>query len=627
VARPERALTRSGEPVKRKMTLTPEPKDKLGAMTTVVANGPEDATLGWRQIDWRACEASVGRLRQRIFTASQAGDLKRVRNLQKLMLRSRANTLVSVRRVTERNTGRLTAGVDGKVALTPKAKMELAEKVQCLTEPFHAQPVRRVYIPKQGSSGKRRPLGIPVILDRAHQARVVNALEPEWEARFEPRSYGFRPGRGCHDAIEAIYLTAKGKNPKRRWVLDADLAAAFDLIAHDHLLAQLGTFPARGMVKQWLKAGVVENGRLSRTDEGVPQGGVVSPVLLNVALHGMEQAAGVRYRTTGTQAGKTVANSPVLIRYADDLVALCHSRDEALEVKARLASWLAPRGLTFNEDKTRVVSLDEGFDFLGFNVRRYHGKLLIKPSKAAIRRIRQRLRTETLSLRGSNARAVIKRLNPIIRGWAAYYRGVVSSEAFTLLDRYMWALTYKWATFSHSNKPRRWVVNQYFGAFHKSRHDRWVFGDRSSGAYLQKFTWTRIYRHQMVKSRASPDDPALAEYWAERRRKAPPLPIDTTSLRLFETQHGRCSLCGSMLLPADDPPQSPREWEQWLGANRKAIIKTARREDGTSDEPKPRLIHAHCHMEKDGKGSGASARPRALRACLSRVRGDPLARF
>ena len=185
-----------------------------------------------------------------------------------------------------------------------------------------------MYIPKPGSSAKRRPLGIPVILDRCHQARVVNALEPEWEARFEPRSYGFRPGRGCHDAIEAIYLTAKGKNPKRRWMLDADLAGAFDRIAHDHLLAQLGTFPARGMIRQWLTAGVVENGRLSRTEEGTPQGGVVSPVLLNVALHGMEQAAGVRYRTTGMHAGKTEANSPVLIRYADDLLALCHSRDE-----------------------------------------------------------------------------------------------------------------------------------------------------------------------------------------------------------------------------------------------------------------------------------------------------------
>ena len=218
--------------------MIPEPTGKLDAAAAVVVSGPEDVTLGWRQIDWRAAEASVRRLRQRIFTASQAGDLPRVRNLQKLMLRSRANTLVSVRRVTERNAGRLTAGVDGEVVLTPEAKMKLADRMQHDVEPFKAQPVRRVYIPKQGSSGKRRPLGIPVLFDRAHQARVVNALEPEWEARFEPRSYGFRPGRGCHDAIAAIYLTAKGKSSKRRWVLDADLAAAFDLIDHSHIVNQ-----------------------------------------------------------------------------------------------------------------------------------------------------------------------------------------------------------------------------------------------------------------------------------------------------------------------------------------------------------------------------------------------------
>ena len=326
------------------MTEAPEPEDKLDAATTVVANGPEDAPFDWHAIDWRRIEDDVRRLRQRIFTASKAGDLARVRQLQKLMLRSRANTLLSVRRVTERNAGRLTAGVDGEVVLTPEAKARLADRIQHQAEPFKALPVRRVYIPKPGSR-KRRPLGIPVILDRCHQARVAGALEPEWEARFEPRSYGFRPGRGCHDAIQAIHQAVKGKSPKRQWVLDADLASAFDRIAHDHILAMLGSFPARGMVAQWLKAGVVEQGRLRRTEEGTPQGGVVSPVLLNVALHGMEQAAGVRYCTTGTNAGKAEMGSPVVIRYADDLVALCHSRQEALEVKARLADWLAPRGL------------------------------------------------------------------------------------------------------------------------------------------------------------------------------------------------------------------------------------------------------------------------------------------
>jgi RNA-directed DNA polymerase len=497
--------------------------------------------------------------------------------------------------VTERNAGRKTAGIDGEVVLTPKAKADLVNRMQQHTEPFKAQPVKRVYIPKKGSSGKRRPLGIPVIVDRVHQARVVNALEPEWEARFEPRSYGFRPGRGCHDAITAIYLTAKGKTPKRQWVLDADLAAAFDRIDHAHILRQLGTFPARGMIAQWLKAGVVEQGRLHRTEEGTPQGGVVSPVLLNVALHGMEQAAGVRYQTISKDASQTATGSPVLIRYADDLIALCHSRDEAFQVKARLASWLAPRGLVFNEDKTRVVSLEQGFDFLGFNVRRYHGKLLIKPSKAAITRVRERLRTEMRSLRGANARAVIKRLNPIIRGWAAYNRGAVSSEVFAALDDHTWKLTWKWATFSHSNKPKAWVITQYFDAFNKSRRAQWVFGDRQSGTYLQKFAWTKIVRHQIVTGTASPDDPTLVDYWAERRRKAPPPPIDNTSLRLLEAQHGRCSLCGGTLLPADDPPQTPREWEQWLTTTRKAIVQVAIRVDGTSDKTQPRLIHAHCH--------------------------------
>ena len=573
------------------MTEAPEPEDKLDATTIVVVNGPEDANPAWRQIDWRQVEDDVRRLRQRIFTASQAGDLKRVRSLQKLMLRSYANTLVSVRRVTERNAGRLTAGIDGEVVLTPEAKMHLADRIGHQAEPFKAMPVRRVYIPKPGSR-KRRPLGIPVVVDRVHQARVVNALEPEWEARFEPRSYGFRPGRGCHDAIQAIHEVVKGKHPKRQWVLDADLAGAFDRIAHDHILAMLGTFPGRGMIRQWLKAGVVEQGRLHRTEEGTPQGGVVSPVLLNVALHGMEQAAGVRYYTTGANAGRVTVGSPTVIRYADDLVALCHTRQEALEVKARLAAWLAPRGLAFNEDKTRVVTLTEGFDFLGFNVRRYATKPLIKPSKAAQRRIRERLRTELRSLRGTNARVVIKRLNPIIRGWAAYYRTQVSAEIFGKLDYYLWRLTYKWATFSHANKPTSWAVHRYFGKFNKARQDRWVFGDRTSGAFMHKFAWTNIVRHQTVKQGASPDDPALIEYWARRRHKTP-LPINHTAQRLHRVQDGRCAICKSTLTAVENRPQTPREWEHWLATTRKTIDVVW--DQGTPDKAEPRLVHLRCH--------------------------------
>src|SRR5450756_761641 len=383
-----------------------------------VANGPEGNDLDWHNIDWRQVEDDVRRLRQRIFTATQAGDLKRVRSLQKLMLRSRANTLLSVRRVTEINAGRKTAGVDGEVVLSSTAKAELVDRVQYPAEPWQARPVKRVYIPKRGATGKQRPLGIPVIVDRVLQARVVNALEPEWEARFEPRSYGFRPGRGCHDAIEAIYWTLNGRNAKRQWILDADLTAAFDRIDHDHLLDSVGTFPARELIRGWLKAGVVERGRFAPSEEGTPQGGVVSPLLLNIALHGMEAAAGVRYYKLGTDGAQTVAGTPALVRYADDFLVMCHTREQAEQVWLRLARWLEPRGLSFNVDKTRIVHVDEGCNFLGFNVRRYGGKLLIKPSTAAVRRFRERLTTEVRSLRGSNASMVIIRLNPIIRGRA-----------------------------------------------------------------------------------------------------------------------------------------------------------------------------------------------------------------
>ncbi|MCA1704039.1 MAG: group II intron reverse transcriptase/maturase [Actinobacteria bacterium] len=574
----------------------------------VVVNGPDDEIPGWSSIDWRQAEEAVRRLRQRIFTASQTGDLKKVRNLQKLMLRSRANALVSVRRVTEINAGRKTAGIDGRVALLPQVKAQLANGVQHRISWWKPKPVKRVYISK--ANGKRRPLGIPAL--------TVNALEPEWEARFEPRSYGFRPGRGCHDAIEAIYETGKGKNPRRQWVLDADLAAAFDRIDHDYLLKQIGSFPARDMIREWLKAGVVEKGWFTPTEEGTPQGGVISPVLLNVALHGMEKAAGVHYRKLGNNAAHTAPDSPVLVRYADDLAALCHSREQAEQIKAQLTAWLRPRGLTFNEEKTRIVSLEDGFDFLGFNLRRYRGKLLIKPSPAALRRVRKRLSAEMKALRGANADAVISTLNPIIRGWSAYYRTAVSSRTFALLDNHMWKLTYKWAKHGHPNKPKHWVVDRYYGAFNTTRHDRWIFRARDNGSYLRKFTWTKIVRHQMVPGTASTDDPALAEFWAGRRRKQT-TPLDRTGLRLLHQQRGRCPACGDLLLHADHEPQSPHEWEQWIKTTRAAIRKHAITTDagpGTSDEPIAlRLLHTHCHrrlITDTGSGSSTADRPRSF---------------
>ena len=573
------------------------------------ANGPEDrprdAPSQWDRIDWRVQEEQVRRLRQRIFKAAQEQDWPKVRNLQKLMLRSRANTLVSVRQVTQRNTGRRTAGIDGEVALTPEARAVVAVRVHQSITSWRPRAVRRVYIPKASNRAKLRPLGIPVLMDRCHQQRVRHALEPEWEARFEPRSYGFRPGRGCHDAIEAIYNVCAGPLAKRVWALDADLAAAFDRIDHSHLLAQLGSFPARDLIRDWLKAGVFEAGKgFAPTQEGTPQGGVISPCLLNVALHGLEEAAGVRYVTSGNHAGETIAGSPVAIRYADDVTVLCHSQEQAEQVKARLAEWLAPRGLAFNEDKTKIVRLEDGFDFLGFNVRRYHRKLLIKPSKAAVKRLRERLAAETRRLRGQNAVAVITALSPVIRGWAAYYRTVVSSETFSSLDSYMWKLLYKWARWRHQDKPGRWVVARYFGKYCKSRGDHWVFGDRDSGGYLVKFSWTGIERHVPVKGTASPDDPALADYWARRRTKVKP-PLDRHTLRLLTRQAGLCPLCGDHLLSAEQPPQSPAQWERWwLLTTRKAIAASYLACHGMPSPPdgeRTRLVHVSCQRGHDAR--------------------------
>jgi RNA-directed DNA polymerase len=568
-----------------------------GAVPGSMVNGPEDL-IDWDAIDWQAEEEKVRRLRQRIFKAVQAGDWKQARNLQRLMLRSRASTLVSVRQVSQRNAGRRTPGVDGQVALTSPDRAGLAMYLHRHGQPRTVLPVRRVHIPKKG--GKLRPLGIPSIADRAQQNRVRNALEPEWEARLDARQYGFRPGRGCHDAISVIHAITSGKNAKRGWVLDADLESAFNRLDHNHLLGLLGTFPAKEQIRAWLKAGVVDHNRYAPTDEGTPQGGVISPLLFNIALQGIEEAAGTRYYKNG----KLVPGTPAVIVYADDLVALCHSRRQAETVQERLATWLAPKGLRFNEQKTRIGPITAGFDFLSFSIRRYQtkdgGKVLTRPSKEALIKIRRRIKAELRALRGQPAVAVTDRLNPVIRGQAAYYRTGASKRTFNALDHYMWRPLYAWALRQHRRKNRRWVKNRYFGRYNTARNDTWVFGDRKTGAYLHKYSWTPIVRHAPVAGRASPDDPALAQYWASRRqrqrRQAPPLA--PSAERAMRAQRGRCPLCGELLLHADQPPDSPSQWETWFRATRTAITRqviTVQTADGQTGDHHPRLMHTDCH--------------------------------
>ena len=545
----------------------------------------------WDQVDWSRVDKEVRRLRRRIFAASQRKNWKALKGLQKLMLSCMANVLWAIRQVTQVNQGRFTPGIDHAIIFDDQTRVAVANWLaEVLPGKVKAKPVRRVYIPKK--NGKRRPLGIPVIIDRIVQAVVKNALEPEWEARFAPDTYGFRPGRGAHDAIDAIWMRTNGKN-LRLWVLDADLKAAFDHVDHDFLLNQLAGFPAKPLIAKWLKAGVIENGLLTPTLEGVPQGGVISPLLLSITMHGLEQAAGVERYPKGTKKDQVRSGLPVVITYADDLVCLCYSRQQAEQVKTRLTGWLAARGLAFNEDKTRIVNIKDGFDFLGFNIRKYSNqKTIIKPSHDAIVRIRQRLRGEVKACHGANAAVIIAKLGPIIKGWASYYHTVVSKATFAGLDHYLFWLLFGWAKRAHPTKPVQWRNQRYFGQFCSTRQDRWVFGDQTTGYYLRRFEWTPIKRHVKVEGRASPDDPALIDYWNTRHGHIP-TPIQGWTRHLLSTQQGYCPKCGQLLLYADAPPSTASEWEQWYKS-----IKIARRKNGLvlTDEPntRPQLIHTKC---------------------------------
>jgi RNA-directed DNA polymerase len=554
------------------------------------ANGPRRPT-DWTRVNWRKVQRQVRTLRQRIFRASQAGDHKRARSLQKLMLRSYANTLLSVRRVTQLNAGRHTPGVDKLIVKTPEARGQLVD-ILSACHPWRAKPVRRVYIPKANS--QLRPLGIPTIFDRCLQAKVKNALEPFWEARFEGCSYGFRPGRSCHDALQKVYGLARPAT-RRPWVVQVDIRGAFDHLSHPYLLTALGSCPGKGLLTQWLTAGYVEHGIVHDTLTGVPQGGVVSPVLLNVALHGMEAALGVKHRKRGETVG-----ARAVVRYADDALVFCESREDAEQARAALAEWLKERGLALAPEKTRIVHLREGFEFLGFHIRHYPApqtsqtgyQLRITPSKPAVQALRRQLRALWRQSVGSEVGVVLQRLNPLIRGWATYFRRTGASETFAKLDHWMFQRALHYATRTHPHKAWAWRKARYWGTWNPKRQETWAFGDKRTGTYLLKFAWFGFLPHIMVKGTASPDDPALRVYWEQReRRKAQLLP---PSLRhLAAAQQGRCPVCGASLFNDEVlhiHHRKPRSQGGGSGYNNLA------------------LVHLYCHQQLH-RGKVRAAKP------------------
>ena len=383
---------------------------------------------------------------------------------------------------------------------------------------------------------------------------VKNALEPEWEARFEPLSYGFRPGRSCHDAIGRIFRIALPKS-KKKWIVDADIKGAFDNISHDAILDELKGFPARELIKQWLKAGIMDEGVFAETDKGTPQGGVISPLLANIALTGCEQAIGVTYRKAN---GYTIIKSQrALVRYADDFVIFTETEADAETALQEVAQWLKSRGLEISKEKTQLRHIEEGFDFLGFNIRQYPEggsdkmKLLIKPSKDAIKKFKQRLKAEWESLYGGPAHATWTRLNPILRGWGNYYRGVVAQQTFEHIDFYNHRRTLKWLKRQHPNKAKDWIIPRYFANLRSGSINRWFFGNPKTGDYLMKLHYLPIQRHVLIRHGASPDNPDERKYWKKREINKVELLPTPRHRKLAKLQKGLCPICGDWLMSGE----------------------------------------------------------------------------
>ena len=565
-------------------------------------------TEGWKDINWRKVERYVFKLQKRIYAASRCDDVKRVRKLQKMLMRSWSNKVLSVRRVTQENQGKKTAGVDGIKSLSPEARLKLVRELKLTGK---SKPTRRVWIPKPGTEEKR-PLGIPTMYDRALQAVVKAALEPEWEAKFEPNSYGFRHGRSCHDAIWQIKNAIQ---QKAKFVLDADIAKCFDRIDHLALLQKLGyEGKVRQQIKAWLKSGVIDQGAFTATSLGTPQGGVISPLLANIALHGLEErlkqyaeTLPLRYPSGRSMAKRDRRDSLSIIRYADDFVILHEDKAVVQRCREIISEWLKGIGLELKPEKTRLTHTlfpewsedgKAGFDFLGHHIRQYptgkyrsdmnsKGRILgfdtlITPSKKASKVHLEEIGRIIKKHRSSPQSALIKDLNPVIRGWTSYYS---NSDAQTVgeLSKQDY-LTYL--------KLRRWAKRRCgnINDGHKRYwttigNNNWVFATREETANpLRLLTHSEFgsssTEYVKVKGDKSPFDGDLV-YWSSRLGTHPELSSRTA--KLIKQQKGKCPWCG----------MSFQDWDVW-----EVDHKTPKALGGKDEYKNLQLLHRHCHDEK-----------------------------
>jgi len=456
----------------------------------------------WNSINWVKVNQIVHRLQLRIVKAVKANNLQKVRSLQRLMARSQAAKLLAVKKVTS-NRGKRTPGVDNMVLDTPGKKWRQAQQ---LNQPgYSSQPLKRVYVPKK--NGKKRPLGIPTMQDRAEQSLEQLGLDPVSESTADNHSYGFRKKRSTHDAISACFNALRLKG-SARWILEADIKGCFDHINHEWMAANIPT--RKSKLKRWLKAGYMERSVFNPTNEGTPQGGIISPTLANMALDGIESLVGNFNRRDKIH----------FVRYADDFIITGNSREILeKEVKPLIEEFLGKRGLTLSAEKTRISHITDGFNFLGFNLRKYGNKLLIKPAKSSMLRLISKVRDLVKMNKTIKTQELIDKLNPILRGWGNYYRHVVSKAIFCTLDHEIWKTTWQWAERRHPNKALGWVKSKYYQSV-GSRN--WVFREQGGTVTLFKLGDIPIRRHIKIKSDANPYDPDWLEYFIKRLQRLLP---------------------------------------------------------------------------------------------------------
>ncbi|MBN2257223.1 MAG: group II intron reverse transcriptase/maturase [Anaerolineaceae bacterium] len=553
-------------------------------MTVVTATGAASGfEVDWHGIDWAKAHREVRRLQMRIAKAVREGRWGKAKALQWLLTHSFYGKALAVKRVTE-NQGKRTPGVDGETWTTPADKAKAVMSLK--RRGYRPQPLRRVYIPK--ANGKKRPLGIPTMRDRTMQALYLLTLEPVAETTADPNSYGFRPMRASRDAAEQCFK-ALGKRTSAQWVLDADISGCFDNISHDWMIANIPM--DRAILRKWLDSGFVWKHRWFPTEAGTPQGGIVSPTLANMTLDGREKELERHFNVKRSLSKGGTTKNPAkvnLVRYADDFVVTGASKEVLEEAKSKIEDFLKERGLSLSPEKTKIVHIEEGFDFLGWNVRKYEGKLLIKPAKRNVQAFRRNIRGIIKANRQVMQENLIGLLNPVIRGWANYHQNQVAKETFQKVDHVTWKQLWRWSCRRHPNKPRTWIKERYF---HRQGNQNWVFGakvkDKDGKERLMKLVKasdTPIRRHGKIKGEANPYDPKYEEYFERRLdlKAKDDLKGRRRLLNLWLAQEGKCAICGEAITKE-------------TGWNRHHI---QHRCDGGKDiQSNLVLLHPNCHRQ------------------------------